>query len=680
MFKQKFAIKTLNTILIDNQLLGRCTTKENKLIAVGILRDNGYVLSKTALQELLSLNVSDEQLKEILVTVKEIRGNDVKHKTLITDFPLQNKHQLERSLVAFVNYLSGIIDVIPTMLEDDKELYKLDEIGNVITLNISTNIDNDILELFGTKIPLSLDHEEFITALYSSWDKVLDQVDTSKIVLKEILARHIKHELETYKETISAKTAIDLLRAVALISGEGNAKLDEKFKIKGLTNPIRRKLVETLDRVANIDDLVAKKGLFKTLLKLLHVHESKYEKFTNIRKLAKELQTINNPKTSRTELHKLVSGIGTKEGFDIILGNPSLFIRNLDAILRKHDADSVLELFKMSLQTRDVETKLLLQILEHFRNRDKAVQERMFTPKGKSTPVVVDAPLDAIEDEVIEKLESIIKDELRRQYINTENFFAKTYIHPSLYKINLPKGLSEQDGMKVMSRGSRYKIEEGDTLRMFVHWKYSTDIDLSAVVMNEDLNSIDEIYYGRLSGDYWEHSGDVRSAPEGGSEFVDIYLDKLPKTARYVSMNVNCYSGMNYDDIPELFGGFMMREDRLAGKKFEAKTVHDKFSITGGVNFKLIFLFDVLTREIIMINSNVESGGGWNINNVSFKSLCKKILEHKYVTVGELLELHSDYVLCEDEQLTMSEEEIEKVKVFDKEYGFDVLNITSTMM
>jgi stress response protein SCP2 len=376
-----------------------------------------------------------------------------------------------------------------------------------------------------------------------------------------------------------------------------------------------------------------------------------------------------------------VNGIGTEEGFDIILSNPSLFIRNLDAILRKHDSKAVLDLFKMSLQSRDVETKLLVQILEHFRNRNVDLTSRSFILKGKANPVVVDKSLDALRSDVIDQLNSIILEELKRQYSNGENYFAKAYIDPQLYKINIPKSLSSQDGVKIVSRGSRYKFNgDGDVIRMFVHWKANVDIDLSAILFDNGYNNVGSVNFGNLSGEYWEHSGDVRSAPNGGSEFIDFELNKLPENVRYLGMTVNCYSGQAYDDIPQLFGGFMIREDRLAGKAFDARTVEDKFSISGGQDFKLCVLFDVQTREVIMMNTAVDSGPYWSIHSMSFDKQIKAILDRKYVTVGELIELHTDYVLCEDEQLTMSQEELGKVVVFGEEYGFNVVDITSNIL
>jgi hypothetical protein len=55
-------------------------------------------------------------------------------------------------------------------------------------------------------------------------------------------------------------------------------------------------------------------------------------------------------------------------------------------------------------------------------------------------------------------------------------------------------------------------------------------------------------------------------------------------------------------------------------------------------------------------------------------------MNHKTLTVGELLELRSRYVLCEDEQLAMTQQELEFVQKFDEDYGFNVLDITSNLL
>lgn len=674
MFKQKFAIKTLNTILITDATNETLLSNNDKFVFLSLLLDNGYALEIDDLSKFMEIDFSLKNAKDVFDSVKSILGSDVNHYTIMTDFPNQNSNQFGRSLTSYVNHLSIFCKDIPTFLQEDAALYGMKEKGNIKILALSDNIDQEIKKVFYTKVPLSLDHEQFVTYLFENKDSVINDIDPKDIILKEVLARMIAHELTSGVENLSARNAIDILRAIALLSGQPDAKLDEKFRIKSLSNPMRKAIVKSLNEVATIEDLTSKKGLFKKLFKILHVHESRFNKYSKIQALAKKLQTVNNPETNRTHLYNLVNGVWSQKGVEVIINNPSIMIRNLDALLRKYDKSSVLECFSESLTKRDVETKLLLQILEHFRNRDKDSEIRLFKLKGKSNPVLVDKPLKALDAEIIKEVENIIKSELKRQYSKGDAYFENVYIHPDLYKITLPKHLSNQDGIKTVGRGSRYKINvDGNTIRMFVHWKGINDIDLSATLLDSEFNIRENINFRNLSGNYFEHSGDVRSAPKGGSEYIDIYKEKLPKDVKYIGMYVNCYDGEEYDNIKELFGGFMIRKDRLAGKKFEPKTVEEKFSITGGRDFKVLVLFDVESNEVIMINSAMNSGRGSSIVDFDFADHIKSIVEYKYVTVGEVIELHAKNVVDDYSN-------IDDVNVFDREYGFDVIDINSKMI
>jgi hypothetical protein len=63
------------------------------------------------------------------------------------------------------------------------------------------------------------------------------------------------------------------------------------------------------------------------------------------------------------------------------------------------------------------------------------------------------------------------------------------------------------------------------------------------------------------------HSGDIVSAPNGASEFIDINYVEAKEHARYVVICNYVYSGDAYKDIPECFSGVMFRKNK--GKKGE---------------------------------------------------------------------------------------------------------------
>lgn len=90
-------------------------------------------------------------------------------------------------------------------------------------------------------------------------------------------------------------------------------------------------------------------------------------------------------------------------------------------------------------------------------------------------------------------------------------------------------------------------MPEGNTVRCFIWWKDGqsrTDLDLSAVALNENhMHKCSIAYYNlRELGGY--HSGDITSAPNGASEFIDIDIEKFLKLGiKYVLISVNSFTG-----------------------------------------------------------------------------------------------------------------------------------------
>ena len=96
------------------------------------------------------------------------------------------------------------------------------------------------------------------------------------------------------------------------------------------------------------------------------------------------------------------------------------------------------------------------------------------------------------------------------------------------------------------------------------------------------------------------HSGDITSAPQGASEFIDIDISKaLSLGIRYVMMSINSYTQQNYCDLPICFAGFMMREDAQQGQIYEPTTVQHKFDVTSKSSFTIPLIIDLEKREVI---------------------------------------------------------------------------------
>ncbi|NED51726.1 hypothetical protein G3I24_12525, partial [Micromonospora aurantiaca] len=75
------------------------------------------------------------------------------------------------------------------------------------------------------------------------------------------------------------------------------------------------------------------------------------------------------------------------------------------------------------------------------------------------------------------------------------------------------------------------------------------------------------------------HSGDITSAPDGASEFIDLALDRV--SADVIVPQVNVYSGEGFEKVEESFFGFMLRGAEQHGRPFEARTVQMKSDLRG---------------------------------------------------------------------------------------------------
>ena len=178
---------------------------------------------------------------------------------------------------------------------------------------------------------------------------------------------------------------------------------------------------------------------------------------------------------------------------------------------------------------------------------------------------------------------------------------GKVYLDPNLKDIVLPvnKRGDSSGSTKQMTKGSRYKMPEaGEVMRLFVHWT-GQDVDLSAVFLDDYLNCLQQISFTKLAGWSAIHSGDVRYAPNGASEFIDFNInDMINRNVRYVVASLISFAGGNFESFP-CYTGVMTRDSLKSGKKFEPASVDVKFDVTTGSTNALPIILDIQERKII---------------------------------------------------------------------------------
>ena len=331
----------------------------------------------------------------------------------------------------------------------------------------------------------------------------------------------------------------------------------------------------------------------------------------------------------------------------VLKNRPGEFARRLDHMLRlSSNSDIVLSNF--SDIACKISSPVLLQVLTHFKYRNQRNDLRIFFPKGNVCKVqAIKNNLSRIEEVVRQKIVDICKKKLIEKYAKLESL-GKVYLDTNLKKYTVPFSQRyASKALRTIARGSKLDLPEGNTIRCFIWWKDGktrTDIDLSAIALNyHHVHKCSITYYNlREWGGY--HSGDITSAPNGASEFIDIDINKFLKSGiKYVLMSINAYTEQPFCDLPECFFGFMMRRRPNSGEIYEPKTVENKIDVTSDTKICIPMIIDLKKRKAIWADLALTKNPLRNNvrNNMSSLTLMSKAMTSLIKpNLYELFQLH----------------------------------------
>ncbi len=333
----------------------------------------------------------------------------------------------------------------------------------------------------------------------------------------------------------------------------------------------------------------------------------------------------------------------------LLQSRPGEFARRLDHLLRiSEDAAPVVAKFKEVAAA--VSTPVLLQVKTHFERRNDGRELRVFFPKGSVGNVkAIDNNLPAISKEVCAAISEICEQALLQKF-STYPPLGKVFIQEVLRDYTVPFAQrSASKALKTISRGSKISLPAGNTLRFFIYWKDGTertDLDLSALALDTDSGFKLVISYYNLKEIGGHHSGDITSAPDGASEFIDIDISQVLKQGiRYILMNVNSYTQQPYCDLPICFAGFMVRQFPNSGEIYDPLTVENKFDLTANTRIAIPMIIDLYERKVLWTDLSLRSNPS-AVNNVH-NNLSSVTLINKAMTtlvkpnLYDLLQLHA---------------------------------------
>jgi hypothetical protein len=431
--------------------------------------------------------------------------------------------------------------------------------------------------------------------------------------------------------------ATDVLRIATFLSQEdGDLSLKDKVKFK-LTTSQKKQVLRLLEASASndnfLEDLMRHRERWLRVAELLATMSQENKR--KYPKMSAAFDTLRaDPKSIQTFGKIVEKGIRSKTIDPVLLATlstrPGEFMRRLDNLLRiaattkkksavardaifaaLHNADLADEsvpttrevLNAVNVILPNLKTTTLFEMRKYFIHRSANTHEdRMFFPKGSVSKVqIVPDKRKKIAPEVTSELVTAFESEIINRFSSTTLFNG--VVNDDLKGVMIPFGARSASSTNVaLTRGSRYPVVDASTIRMFIYWKNSSDVDLSLLAYDENFNQIEQISYHNLAATGAVHSGDIQSAPDGASEYIDFDIARFKKRGiRYVAMSVISYTGIPFNNF-KCFAGYMERDALRSGELFEPESVAVKMTVTTPTTSNIPLLFDLETCEMIYID------------------------------------------------------------------------------
>ncbi|MBT9545725.1 MAG: ankyrin repeat domain-containing protein [Candidatus Sericytochromatia bacterium] len=631
----------------------------------------GFVLSPALAERVLTL--SEPELKEfyfeLIPLLKQMVGAHKNFNPMYPNFPEQvmNMPKWELQLNALLHYWGDAIGkrILPhyekaqrPALQDETPLKQIDLGDNADFMLIFKR-----LQL--ARMALSPEDKKYLAWFVASrgegivpyLEAHLPQRENAALLLAALLQHLKKTDGQTNAQTnwqtdLAAnylKNGTDVLRLATALSN-GDVSLAENTRFVSFSKPIRRLLLGQLERMEDLAEALQKRPEpFKRLAERLHPGEYK-TRFPKAFEAFKALRQGQKLPTFGRSVEMALAEREISTALVLLQTRPGEFARRLDHLLRlSTQAESVLGPFAQL--ANGLPSPLLLQVMAYFQGRLEPSDLRVFFPKGEVAKLqAIDNTLPPLADAVCEAVITSCKQALVKQY-GLRTPLGKVYLDTALKAFKVPFALrSASKALRTVARGSRVELGVGETVRFFIWWKDGisrTDLDLSALSLNANFEYKSTLAYYNLKEIGGCHSGDITSAPEGASEFIDIHIPTfLSSGSRYLLMVVSSFTEQPYCDLPECFAGVMQRQFPNSGEIYEPRTVLNKFDLSANTQIAIPLILDLETQQMIWtdlaLKKNPNHANHVHGNRSSLSLLCQAMTQLQKPSLYQLLELQID--------------------------------------
>lgn len=642
--------------------------EDNVIFALKLeLSQYGYILSQSLMDSFRELSLRDlhKNKNELISILKEMTGDKVSRKPLFKNFP----HNLPTIEEFFENraigYLENIVGYVPNkyvLLKCgdvlDKDLFNINDFGacpicgqqlandeitpsmerpplNETTLfkTIKQANKKDLYKIFKDllSMPVSLTEGDTNILFYlveNIEENILENHIPENFKSREIRVFFMKFLYDLKDKDYLFNSMIekqefsvrDILKLAAAFSGcpANEINLIEAPYFKNFSNKERRMILRLLERANNLEeDMALNKEIWKRLGE--KIHPGSYKQFPKVQAAFKKLRNSKNElKSFNSKIESLIDFNDPNKLINLLAKRPGELFRRIDYLLRNSKTDIYLLIKTIEDKISKIETSRLIEIVFHLKNRALDQDLRFFLPKGSVSKIQIfegEAATKNYKAIEIKKISAVIKTiekELIKRFKEKNLLQGNVYIDPALKDCLIATSFRNvSDSLLTLPRGSRMKNpEQKEYLRLFTYWKGDEiDLDLSATFLDSEFKQLDYVTWAKpFSTNFGtEHSGDIRTAPIGASEFVDIHKKTALKNgAKYIVISVNSFTNEDFTKF-ETFCGVMNRENNIAGEVFEPKTVLNKIDLQGASTYICPMVYDLEEDEIIVLDMSMKT-------------------------------------------------------------------------
>ena len=651
-------LRRKNKIILDEMPLESTPSVSYIATIIKNIESLGYTFSENVIKVLKTYSVT--QLEEFYLSIindlKQLIGANKIYSPMYPNFPKQVMAASDSELYinAIIHYWSNG-NMPPDYTKEERLPLFEDTKLKVIELGTREDFNNIFKNLLVSKTSVSDTDKKDIEWFFKNKKDDDHGILPEVIPLKENVALVSKLIIDTEIDNKILfkyfKTATDVLRLATALS-EGDISLATNTKYKSFKRKERRLILSLLENCDDIEeDMKRYKNRWIRLGERLHPSEYK-DRYKKSQAAFSKLRNNEKIITFNGKLDATIKNLDFDAALELLKQRPGEFARKLDHLLRIHpNSNVVVNEFKQVASA--VSTPVLLQVLEHFKHRNDEKEIRAFFPKGNVAKVfAVDNKLPKIDDNICKNIVRICESVLIQQYKQKE-YLGKVYIDEALKDYLVPfSQRSASKSLKSIVRGSKVDFPtEVNTLRAFIYWKDSiqerVDVDLSAVMYDEEWNYLEHISYTNLKSSTYKayHSGDITSAPNGASEFIDLDIQSIKKYGgRYVVLSINNFTEQPFVEIPECFMGVMNREKPNSGEIYEPKTIDEKIDVTASTSICIPMILDLHENKSLWTDIALKSDPRY-YNNIEGNKIGMVLMGKALTTINktnmyDLLDLH----------------------------------------